>query len=170
MTGVISAHPVNHRVGGSLENLILKISSRVNDHRCLWGKLLSSMIRYRLNVTIEYSFIPYPSPNFSPRNWLHLIIKEWWSRNYRHLIASAVMGKLLLSSRLLHCIKNAIKFCEILAAQGFQGWMALSKKTIWRKRPWYMPISLSALHAGAGIDTPAKYVYILTKPLSYLFA
>ena len=59
MTGVISAFPVNHRVGGSLENLILKISSRVNDRRCLWGKLLSSiddelssMIRYRLNVTI----------------------------------------------------------------------------------------------------------------------
>ena len=50
MTGVISALPVNHRVGGSLENLILKISSRVNDRHCLWGKLLSSMIRYRLNV------------------------------------------------------------------------------------------------------------------------
>ena len=31
MTGVISALPDNHRVGGSLENLILKISSRVND-------------------------------------------------------------------------------------------------------------------------------------------
>ena len=40
MTGVISALPVDHRVGGSLENLILKISSRVNDRRCLWGKLL----------------------------------------------------------------------------------------------------------------------------------
>ena len=51
MSGVISALPVNHRVGGSLENLILKISSRVNDRRCLWGKLLSSMIRYHLNVT-----------------------------------------------------------------------------------------------------------------------
>ena len=57
MTGVISALPVNHRVGGSLENLILKISSRVNDRRCLWGKLLSSMISNRpwlgtvLNVT-----------------------------------------------------------------------------------------------------------------------
>ena len=51
MTGVISALPVNHRVGDSLENLILKIRSHVNDRRCLWGKLLSSMIRYRLNVT-----------------------------------------------------------------------------------------------------------------------
>ena len=51
MTGVISAIPVNHQVGGLLENLILKISSRVNDRCCLWGKLLSSMIRYRLNVT-----------------------------------------------------------------------------------------------------------------------
>ena len=28
---------VNHRVGGSLENLILKISSRVNVHSFLWG-------------------------------------------------------------------------------------------------------------------------------------
>ena len=58
MTGVIAALPVNHQVGGSLENLILKISSRVNDHHCLWGKLiiddqLSSMIRYRLNATID---------------------------------------------------------------------------------------------------------------------
>ena len=53
MTGVISVLPVNHRVGGSLENLILKISSRVNDCRCLWDKLLSLMIRYRLNVTKE---------------------------------------------------------------------------------------------------------------------
>ena len=54
MTGVISALPANHRLGGSLENLILKISSRVNARRCLWGKLLSSMIRYRLNVTIAF--------------------------------------------------------------------------------------------------------------------
>ena len=54
MTGVISALPANHRLGGSLENLILKISSRVDARRCLWGKLLSSMIRYRLNVTIVY--------------------------------------------------------------------------------------------------------------------
>ena len=30
----------------------LKISSHVNDRHCLWGKLLSSMIRLRLNVTI----------------------------------------------------------------------------------------------------------------------
>ena len=56
-TGVIWALPVNHRVGGSLENLILKISTKnsscVNDRRCLWGKLLSTMIRYRLNVTID---------------------------------------------------------------------------------------------------------------------
>ena len=52
MTRVISALPVNHRVGSSLENLIFKISSRVNDRRCLWGKLLSSMIRYHLNVTL----------------------------------------------------------------------------------------------------------------------
>ena len=52
MTGVISALPVNHQVGLSLENLILKIRSRVNDRRSLWGKLLSSMIRLRLNVTI----------------------------------------------------------------------------------------------------------------------
>ena len=44
------ALPVNHRVGGSLENFILKISSRVINRR-LWGKLLSSMIRYRLDVT-----------------------------------------------------------------------------------------------------------------------
>ena len=51
MTGVISALPANHRVGGYLENLILKISSRVNARRCLWGKLLSSMIRCRLTVT-----------------------------------------------------------------------------------------------------------------------
>ena len=51
MNGVISALPVNHRMGGSLKNLILKISSHVNDRRCLWGKFLSSMIRYRLNVT-----------------------------------------------------------------------------------------------------------------------
>ena len=56
MTGVISALPVNHRLGGSLEDLILKISSRVNDRRCLWGKLLSSMIRYHLNVTIVSGF------------------------------------------------------------------------------------------------------------------
>ena len=56
MTGVMSALPVNHRVGGSLENLMLKISSCVNNRRCLWGKLLSSMIRYRLNGTIiEYN-------------------------------------------------------------------------------------------------------------------
>ena len=42
MTGVISALPANHRLGGpikgQLENLILKMSSRV-DARCLWGKL-----------------------------------------------------------------------------------------------------------------------------------
>ena len=53
ITLVISALPVNHRVGGLLENLILKISSPVND-RLVYGvrlKLLSSMIRYRLNVT-----------------------------------------------------------------------------------------------------------------------
>ena len=48
-TGVIAALPVNHRVGLSLESLILKIRSR----RSLWGKLLSSMIRLRLNVTIK---------------------------------------------------------------------------------------------------------------------
>ena len=52
MTVVISARPVNHRVGLSLENLILKIKSHVNDRRSLWGKLLS-MIRLRLNVTID---------------------------------------------------------------------------------------------------------------------
>ena len=46
MTGVISALPVNHQVEGSLKNLILKISSHVNDRR-LWGKLLSSMISNR---------------------------------------------------------------------------------------------------------------------------
>ena len=63
MTGVISALPVNHRVGGSLENLILKISSRVNDRRCLWGKLLSSMIRYRLNVTTITNEISLSSEN-----------------------------------------------------------------------------------------------------------
>ena len=51
MTGVISVLPVNHRVGLSLANLILKIRSRVNDRHSLWGKLLSSMIRIRLNVT-----------------------------------------------------------------------------------------------------------------------
>ena len=34
-----------------LKNLILKIRSRVNDRRSLWGKLLSSMIRLCLNVT-----------------------------------------------------------------------------------------------------------------------
>ena len=51
MTGVISALPVNHRVGLSLGNVILKIRSRVNDCRSLWGKLLSSMIKLRLNVT-----------------------------------------------------------------------------------------------------------------------
>ena len=50
MTGVILALPVNHGVGLSIENLILKIRSRVNDRRSLWGKLLS-MIRLRLNVT-----------------------------------------------------------------------------------------------------------------------
>ena len=65
MTGVISALPVNHRVGGSLENLISKISSRVNDRRCLWGKLLSSMIRYRLNITIDLQFVITP-PTGSP--------------------------------------------------------------------------------------------------------
>ena len=54
MTGVISALPVNHRVGLSLENLILKIRSRVNDRHSLWGKLLSSMIRLRLNITIDF--------------------------------------------------------------------------------------------------------------------
>ena len=47
MTGVISALLADHRLGGSLENLILKISSRVNARRCLWGKLLSSMISNR---------------------------------------------------------------------------------------------------------------------------
>ena len=52
MTGVISALPVNHRVGLSFENLILKIRSRVNDHCSLWGKRLSSMIRLHLNVTL----------------------------------------------------------------------------------------------------------------------
>ena len=52
MTGVISALPVNHRVRLSLRNVILKIRSRVNDHRSLWDKLLSSMIRLRLNVTL----------------------------------------------------------------------------------------------------------------------
>ena len=52
MTKVISALPVNHRVGLSLKNLILKIRSHVNDRRSLWGKLLSSMIWLRLNVTI----------------------------------------------------------------------------------------------------------------------
>ena len=52
MTGVISVLSVN-RMGLLLENLILKIRSRVNDRRSLWGKLLSSMIRLRLNVTID---------------------------------------------------------------------------------------------------------------------
>ena len=61
MTGVISALPVNHRVGGSLENLILKISSRVNDHCCLWGKLLSSMIRYRFER--NYSVLEFSGVN-----------------------------------------------------------------------------------------------------------
>ena len=51
-TGVIAALPVNHRVGLSLESLILKIRSHVNDGCSLWGKLLSSMIMLRLNVTI----------------------------------------------------------------------------------------------------------------------
>ena len=48
MTGVISALPANHQqLGGALENLILKISSRVDARRRLWGKLLSSMISNR---------------------------------------------------------------------------------------------------------------------------
>ena len=47
MTGVNSALPANHRLGGSLENLILKISSRVDARRCLRGKLLSLMISNR---------------------------------------------------------------------------------------------------------------------------
>ena len=52
MIGVISAHPANHRLGGSLENLMLKISSRVDARRCLWGKLFSyRCIRYCLNGT-----------------------------------------------------------------------------------------------------------------------
>ena len=63
MTGVTSALPANHRLGGSLENLILKISSRVNARRCLWGKLLSSMISNSKGycgwsiLVIEYKFI-----------------------------------------------------------------------------------------------------------------
>ena len=56
-TGVIAALPVNHRVGLSLESLILKIRSRVNDRRSLWGKLLSSMIRLRLNVTSDLEYV-----------------------------------------------------------------------------------------------------------------
>ena len=52
-TVVIAALPVNHRVGLSLKSLILNIRSRVNDRRSLWSKLLSSMIRLRLNVTFE---------------------------------------------------------------------------------------------------------------------
>ena len=59
MTGVISALPVNHRVGGLLKNLILKIGSRVNDRRCLWGKLLSSMIRDPLNVISIIMLVVY---------------------------------------------------------------------------------------------------------------
>ena len=55
MTGVISALRVNHRVGGSLENLILKISSRVNDRHCLWDKLLSLMIRCH-RCTVEHNY------------------------------------------------------------------------------------------------------------------
>ena len=50
--GVIAALPVNHRVGLSLKSLILKIRSYVNDRGSLWGMLISSMIRLRLNVTI----------------------------------------------------------------------------------------------------------------------
>ena len=63
MTGVTSALPANHRLGGSLENLILKISSRVNARRCLWGKLLSLMISNSKGycgwsiLVIEYKFI-----------------------------------------------------------------------------------------------------------------
>ena len=62
MTGVISALPADHRLGGSLENLILKISSRVNTRRCLWGELLSSMIRYRLNVTTVWRKLTFLVP------------------------------------------------------------------------------------------------------------
>ena len=72
MTGVILVLLVNNRVGGSLENLILKISSRVIDRRCLWGKLLSSMIRYRLNVTIIIKL-----QSTSPKSTLH------YKSNYR---------------------------------------------------------------------------------------
>ena len=39
--------------------LALKISSSVNDRRCLWGKLLSLMIRYRLNVTTCIMYGPW---------------------------------------------------------------------------------------------------------------
>ena len=52
MTGVMSVLLVYHRAGLSLENVILKIRSRVNNRHSLWGKLLSSMIRLCLNVTI----------------------------------------------------------------------------------------------------------------------
>ena len=67
MTGVILALPGNHWVGGSLENLILKISSRVNGQRCLWDKFLLSMIRYRLNVTID---------GLSKKHYEHIPLKD----------------------------------------------------------------------------------------------
>ena len=78
MTGVISALPVNHRVGGSLENLInWKISSRVNDRHCLWGKLLSSMIRYRLNVPyVDESLISSLKLGIEDLNLFHIKPKE----------------------------------------------------------------------------------------------
>ena len=58
MTGVISALPVNHRVGLLLKNLTLKIRSHVNDRCSLWAKLVSSMIRLCLNVTIVLTMFP----------------------------------------------------------------------------------------------------------------
>ena len=106
MTGVISALPANHhRLGGSLENLILKISSRVNDRRCLWGKLLSSMIRYRLNVTYMmqaqssealHQHIAFLAVHGDARDGLQRKMKEElpqeWS-DFRNLTAKN-MGKL----------------------------------------------------------------------------
>ena len=81
MTGVISALPANHRLEGSLENLILKISSRVDARRCLWGKLLSSMIRYRLNVTNNTL---YPVSNY----WTLLSSGSGMLQSYMHSLSS----------------------------------------------------------------------------------
>ena len=98
MTGVISALPVNHRVGGSLENLILKISSRVNDRHCLWGKLLSSMIRYRLNVTIVRLILRWAGNWFPvfitwPFTWDTLIFHVHWCPPSKSLYKFAILAK-----------------------------------------------------------------------------